>query len=116
MDLSNFTYPMSMADAHWAVRVVANTWVESIELRVATFVMVIMCCCMVWATVLTREIARTAVSVLHTLRASDSAALAELHSRTACICGGASPTHRPHRTNGGPPPGRPPSDVRCHAA
>ena len=114
MDLSNFTYPMSMSDVHWATRVVANTWVESLELRVATFVMVLMCCCMVWATVLTREIARTTVSVLHTLRASDSVALAELRSRTAGICGGASPPHRRHKTNGGPPPGRPPADVREH--
>ena len=86
----------------------AHTWGDSLELRVAVFVLILQCCFMIWATVLAREIARTATTVLCKLLVYDSEASIALGNRTVYTSAPALEPRTLHRTAGGPPPGLPP--------
>jgi len=87
----------------------ADTWLESQEFRVAVFSMTMMCCIMVWITSMVREIMRAVTTVLCKLKACDCAASAEPYSHSSSSAVQASALNTKHMTGGGPPPGPPPT-------
>lgn len=101
-----------MQAAKYGVREFAAAWVDSLELRIAVFVITLQCCMMVWATSLVREITRTATTVLCKLLVYDSLASDAPCSRTTSTAAPAYPHGTRHKTDGGPPPFPPPEDVR----
>lgn len=90
------------------VHTFANTWVDSLELRVAVFVIVLQCSFMLWAAALVREIMKTSTTVLCRLLVFANAASAEPSSHTYRTGTLASDARKVHKTDGGPPPGLPP--------
>jgi len=86
----------------------AETWVASLEFRIAVFLLVVQCCVMTWVTTLVREILRTSTTVLCKLQVFDYAASAAPYSRNESNAVPASGGHTRHKTDGGPPPGAPP--------
>lgn len=98
----------------YGVREFATVWVNSLELRIAVFVLVLQCCIMVWATSLVREITCTATTVLCRLLVYDSAASAAPCIRTKGTSAQAYAHGTRHKTDGGPPPFPPPEvDVQA---
>lgn len=91
----------------------AQTWVESLELRIVIFTSVILCCIMSWVTSMTREIVRAATTVLCTQPALGSGALAGPLHRTAHSAASPLAAGIRHKTDGGPPPGDPPPIARA---
>ena len=90
------------------VRMFAETWVASLEFRIAVFLVVMQCSVMAWVTSMVREIMRTGTTVLCKLLACDCAASAVQRSRSAGIAVPAWGGSTRHKTDGGPPPGVPP--------
>ena len=112
MNLTNVTCPISIDDVYNSSRVFADAWVSSLELRVATFVLVMQCCIMLWVTCLVREVMRTATTVLCKLLVYDCAASVAPGNRTLGSYGQASVPCTRHKTDGGPPPVPHPEDVQ----
>ena len=99
-----------------AVTTFAEVWVESLEFRVAVFVMVLQCSFMLWAAAVVREIMRTSTTVLCRLLVFSSAASSEPLRRTERSESPPSSFRTRHKTDGGPPPGRPPDVApRAHS-
>ena len=90
------------------VNTFAQVWVESLEFRVAVFVMVLQCSFMLWAASVVREIMRTSTTVLCKLLVYASAASNERSNRNARSVTLPSAARTVHKTDGGPPPGLPP--------
>jgi hypothetical protein len=93
------------------VRMFADTWVASLEFRIAVFLVVMQCSVMAWVTSMVREIIRTGTTVLCKLLACDSAALAVPRSRSVRTAVPAWDGSTLHKTGGGPPPGAPPEHL-----
>jgi len=91
-------------------RMLADTWLDSQEFRVAVFTITIMCCIMVWVTSMVREIMRAVTTVLCKLQACGCAVSAAPCSHRSSSAVPASAVHKMHRTGGGPPPGPPPAN------
>lgn len=86
----------------------AETWVASLELRIAVFVVVLQCSVMAWLTSMVREIMRTCTTVLCKLLVCDCAASAVPYSRSGGTAARPLAERTRHKTDGGPPPGKPP--------
>ena len=95
--------------ARYAGEQFASAWVESLELRVAVFIMLLAVCIMTWVTTLVRSTLCSTTIVLHKLLASASAASGAPASHSARTAPAASYVSKVHKTDGGPPPGNPPS-------
>ena len=95
-----------------AAHVFASVWVESLEFRVAVFIMVLQCSFMLWAAAVVREIMKTSTTVLCKLLVYDCAASVAPGSRTLGSYGQASVPCTRHKTDGGPPPVPHPEDVQ----
>ena len=91
-----------------AAHVFASVWAESLEFRVAVFIMVLQCSFMLWAAAVVREIMKTSTTVLCRLLVYANAASNEHHSHSAHIENRALGSRIRHKTDGGPPPGPPP--------
>ena len=89
------------------VHTFAKVWVESLEFRVAVFVMVLQCSFMLWAASVVREIMKTSTTVLCKLLVYASAASNERSTRNARSATLSSAARTVHKTDGGPPPGLP---------
>ena len=115
MNLTNFSSPVSVeyvsSTCSAGVKTFAQTWAESVELRVVTFALVMLCCVMLWVTCLVREVTRTAVTVLCKLLVFGYEASGERHTHIVSKPERASQPHIRHKTDGGPPPIPHPSDV-----
>lgn len=110
MNFTDFSCSISTVTES-SVRVFAEAWVNSLELRIAVFVLVLQCCIMIWATSLVREIMRTSTTVLCRLLVYDSAVSAAPHMRSARTGALAWQPGTRHKTDGGPPPVPPPGDM-----
>ena len=86
----------------------AQVWVESLEFRVAVFVIVLQCSFMLWAAAVVREIMKTSTTVLCKLLVYASAVSNEQSSRNVRSAALPSALRKVHKTDGGPPPGLPP--------
>jgi len=86
-----------------------RSWADSLELRVAVFIIILQCCFMAWVTSMVREIVRTATTVLCKLLVYDSAVSSAPCIRSAHSTAVASAASSKHKTDGGPPPGSPPA-------
>ena len=94
---------------HKCAAAFANTWKNSVELRVAVFVIVLQFAFLLWATVLAREVSVAAATVLCKLLVYDrevSCVALRHNDRTSLK---ASAGGKRHKTGGGPPPGSPPA-------
>ena len=115
MNFTNLTSPASVeyvsATCALGLKSFTQTWTESIELRVATFFLVTLCCVMLWVTCLVREITRTAVTVLCKLLVFGYEASSEQRTHTVNKPEKALAPCKLHKTDGGPPPVPHPSDV-----
>lgn len=87
----------------------AFAWKESLEFRILNFIVILLLCVMCWVTSLVKEVVRAATTVLCTLQASGNVASAVPDNRNKRIYAAASSTRTVHKTDGGPPPGDPPS-------